>query len=165
MNPIMLTSLIGLVTLHACNRHEGSSMPGDKNALIDLAQAWASVPYHRWLGPIVDRADTASGHVRIRLPVRDEFGREQAKPDVHGGIIAALIDIAGHAAVQITVGHAVPTVDLRVDYLRPARAKTLYADATILKAGRTIATVDIRVTDEFDKLLAAGRTAFLISGA
>ena len=99
--------------------------------------------------------------MQLRLPVRDEFRRDPARPEVHGGILAMFADIAGHAAVAARLRHGVPTVDLRVDYLRMAGGDFLCARATPLKLGRTLAVVDIRITDDQERLVAVGRGTYL----
>jgi uncharacterized protein (TIGR00369 family) len=72
-----------------------------------------------------------------------------------------LADIAGHAAVAARLRHGVPTVDLRVDYLRMATGDFLSACAMPVKLGRTLALVDIRITDEQDRLVAVARGTYL----
>ena len=34
-----------------------------------------------------------------------------------------LIDLAGHAAVAVKIGRMAPTIDLRIDYMRPAERR------------------------------------------
>ena len=120
----------------------------------------ARPPFHHWLRPELVSAD-ADGSVVVRLALRDDLRRDPERPDIHGGVIAALIDIAGHHAMMARLGYAVPTVDLRVDYLRMAAGKELRAEASILKLGRTMSVVDIRVLDDGGRLVAAGRGSFL----
>jgi uncharacterized protein (TIGR00369 family) len=79
---------------------------------------------------------------------------------VHGGILSALADLAGHAVVAAHVGHGVPTIDLRIDYLRMASGAFLIALATPVKIGRTIAVVDIQIFDPGSRVVAVGRGAF-----
>ena len=117
-------------------------------------------PFHHWLRPELVSADP-EGNVVIRLPLRQEFRRHPERPDIHGGVIAALIDIAGHHAMAARLaGQGVPTIDLRIDYLRPATGTELRAEAAILKLGKTLSVVDIRVLDDAGKLVAAGRGSF-----
>ncbi len=125
-----------------------------------LAANIAHPPLHRWLKPELVSVDESTSEVRLRLPIREEFRRDPDRPDVHGGIIAALADMAGHAAVAARVMHGVPTIDIRVDYLRMAAGTALNASATLVKCGRSIAVADIRITDDADRLVAIGRGAF-----
>ncbi len=78
----------------------------------------------------------------------------------HGGVVAALIDLAGHAAVAVKIGRMAPTIDLRIDYLRPSEGSDLIARARLPKAGRTVARVDIEVVDTQGRLIAVGRGSF-----
>jgi uncharacterized protein (TIGR00369 family) len=79
-------------------------------------------PFQRLIGLELVRAE--DGSAELRLPWRDELGRADGADWFHGGVISALIDIAGDYAIASKLGHAVPTIDLRVDYLRPPGAAT-----------------------------------------
>ncbi|SDQ96442.1 uncharacterized domain 1-containing protein [Rhizobiales bacterium GAS191] len=71
---------------------------------------------------------------------------------VHGGVIAAVIDIAGVAAalsgatVEGLRGSA--TSQLSISYLAPAEAVALRAEAVVLRRGRRQAVVDVSVLAE-----------------
>jgi len=78
----------------------------------------------------------------------------------HGGVIASLIDIAGDYALIAVLGHGVPTINFRVDYLRPATNTDLIAQARVRRAGRTIGVVDIDVIDDDGRLIALGRGCY-----
>ncbi|MGH9842489.1 MAG: PaaI family thioesterase [Blastocatellia bacterium] len=117
-----------------------------------------SSPYQRFLGLTLVRAE--DGLVEIRLPFREEFLRADGSDWLHGGIISALIDIAGDYAVVTKTGVGVPTIDLRVDYLRPARRGDLVAIARTLRVGRTISVADVEVRDASDQVVAVGRGAY-----
>ena len=96
-------------------------MTGDRNAaLARLRQEMEGPPFHQLLQPDAIDADPDSGTVVIRLTFRDHLARAKGDPAFHGGVIAALIDLAGHAAVAVKIGRMAPTIDLRIDYLRPA---------------------------------------------
>ena len=79
----------------------------------------------------------------------------------HGGILAALIDLAGDYAIAARLGRGVPTIDMRIDYHRTALPGPLVARATIIKIGSTVATAEAQVFDEGGKLVASGRGAYL----
>jgi uncharacterized protein (TIGR00369 family) len=117
-------------------------------------------PFHRLLGLEMTRA--SHGEVVIRMPFRAELlaGDDEMGRYVHGGAIASLIDTAGDFAVIAATGHDVPTIDLRIDYLRPATKGTLTATARAIKAGRSVAVADIEVVGEDGKAVAVGRGVF-----
>jgi len=116
-------------------------------------------PYQVFLGIKLRRADTEA--VEIFLPFRQEFLREAESDWLHGGIVSALIDIAGNYAVEAKVGEGVATVDMRVDYLRPSRGD-LTATATVVKLGKTTALSDVCVRDLKGDLVAVGRAMYAV---
>src|SRR5690242_1557767 len=84
------------------------------------------VPFQRFLGLRV--AALTSGHARIEVPFREEFVGDPDVVDLHGGVLSSVIDIAGGLAVWGAAGEAcarVATINLRVDYQRPARPEAL----------------------------------------
>jgi uncharacterized protein (TIGR00369 family) len=113
-------------------------------ALARLRQEMARPPFHRVLAP---QADPTAGVVIIRLPYQPHLSRAPDEASYHGGVIATLIDLAGHAVVAVRIGRMAPTTDLRIDYLRPADDSDLTATATLIKAGRSVARADIEITD------------------
>ena len=112
-------------------------------------------PYQRFLGVTCERA--GDGEVVIRLPFREEFLRADGSDWLHGGVIAALIDIAGDYAIVTRLGQGVPTIDLRIDWLRPAKAGDLVATGRVVKTGRRVCVADAEVHDASGALVAVGR--------
>ena len=124
-----------------------------------LAASIRRSPFHAWLGVTLTAGDAEAGTATVHLPFRPEFRRAPDEDQIHGGVIAALADIAGDYALAMRLGGGVPTIDLRVDYLRPA-AGDLVAEARTVKQGRTIGVVDVRITDTANRLVAIGRGAY-----
>jgi uncharacterized protein (TIGR00369 family) len=121
----------------------------------------AETPFHQWLLPELFEVVADKGIIKIRLPIREEFGRLPGRPELHGGVVAALADIAGHAAIASQLFHSVATIDMRVDYLRLAGGTELVAVGTVIKVGRTIGLVDVRITDDNDRLVAISRNSYV----
>jgi uncharacterized protein (TIGR00369 family) len=115
-------------------------------------------PFHDFLD--LEATKLGEGRVEVRAPFRPEFLRATDSDMIHGGIISALIDIAGDYAVASVLGGGVPTIDLRVDYLRPALRTDLVAKATAVKVGRTVAVADVELFDGEGRLVAVGRGAY-----
>ena len=115
-------------------------------------------PYMRFLG--LQLVSSETGRVEIRLPFREEFLRGDGSDWLHGGVVSALVDIAGDYAVITETGVGVPTIDLRVDYLRPARRGDLVAVARTLRVGRTVSVADVEVRDATGALVAVGRGCY-----
>ena len=135
-------------------------MPDDlREVLEDLL---ARPPFHRWLRPVLEEVDAAGCALTVRIPARPEFARWPDGPAFHGGIVAAAVDIAAHAAISILTRGPTPTVDLRVDYMRASGGADLLARARILRAGRGLATVRVEVAEPGDRLLAHGMATFYL---
>jgi uncharacterized protein (TIGR00369 family) len=107
--------------------------------------------------------DREAQKVVIDMPIAPAFERHPGTGQFHGGVIASLIDVAGDFALVILLGGGVPTINLRVDYLRPAGGETLTATAWVRRAGRTIGVVDIDVTDTAGRLVAIGRGCYAMT--
>jgi uncharacterized protein (TIGR00369 family) len=115
-------------------------------------------PYQRFLGLTLLSAE--KGRVEIRLPFREEFLREDGSDWLHGGIISAFVDILGDYAVVTEVESGVPTIDLRVDFLRPARRGDLVGIGRSVRVGRTVSIADVEVRDASGTLVAVGRGVY-----
>jgi uncharacterized protein (TIGR00369 family) len=131
-----------------------------QNALARLREEMEGPPFHHVLRPEPLDADPDKGTVTIRLAFREELARAKGDKAFHGGVIASLIDLAGHAAVAVSIGRMAPTIDLRIDYMRPAEGDAVIAHAKLLKAGRSVARVDIDIRDTQDRSVALGRGTF-----
>ena len=127
--------------------------------VLTLRRYLAAGPFHEFLGMELAGSDPERGEVTIRLPFRRSFGRLPDGDQIHGGVLSALIDIAGDFALILVLGHGVPTINLRVDYLRPA-AGDLTATARVVRAGRTVGVVDIELKDAAGRLIAVGRGCY-----
>lgn len=117
-------------------------------------------PFIKFLGLKVEAADPAVGELVLRMPMRSELERGGTPGQFHGGPVASLIDTAGDfALIQVSDG-PVPTMNFRVDYLRPCTGGSLLAKAKVRRAGKTIGVVDIDVFDEEGRLCAVGRGCY-----
>ena len=96
----------------------------------------------------------------MRAPMRPEFERGKGSGQWHGGPMAAVIDTVGDFALVMLLGRPLPTVNFRVDYLRPAINTALVVTACVRRNGRTVGVVDIDVADEAGQLLAIGRATY-----
>jgi uncharacterized protein (TIGR00369 family) len=104
--------------------------------------------------------DVAAQRLVMDMPLTPGVERRAGTGQYHGGAIAALIDTAGDFALAILLGGPVPTIDLRIDYLRPAIGGELRAVATVRRAGRNVGVVDVDVTDPSGRLVAIGRGCY-----
>jgi uncharacterized protein (TIGR00369 family) len=117
-------------------------------------------PFIRFLGLTVTQADPAQQRVTMTLPMRPEFERIAGSGQWHGGPIAAVIDTVGDYALVMSLGRPLPTINFRVDYLRPAVNTALTATARVRRAGRSVGVVDVDVFDATGNLVAIGRASY-----
>lgn len=119
-----------------------------------LQKTVGSGVFDTWLGLEVLSLDETS--LEMRMPLRDEICGTVAIPRLHGGAVASMIDAAGCYLLIARLGTRVSTVNMVVDYLRPAHG-TMTARAEIVKLGRRICVVAVAVTGADGKLAATGR--------
>jgi uncharacterized protein (TIGR00369 family) len=122
------------------------------------------VPFNRHLGVIVD--ELRRGFARFLIPFRNEFIGDKRRPALHGGVISALIDTCGGAAVwtHFTKEDRISTVDIRVDYLRPGPNDGIIAESEVKRVGNRVGVVHTRVYSAKDKdtIIAEGRAVYNI---
>jgi uncharacterized protein (TIGR00369 family) len=112
---------------------------------MDLHKQLAQSPYHQWLGIELLDHDREIGQIRLRLPFRSDFAGDAAAKFYHGGVIASLADITATFALMMQVGADLPSIDLHVDYLRPAPAGDLLATGHVIRQGRTLGVADVQI--------------------
>jgi uncharacterized protein (TIGR00369 family) len=126
----------------------------------DVQAIFERSPFIGWLGLQVVSLDHERQELVVKMVMRPEFERRPGTRQFHGGPIAAFIDVTGDFAVGMMVGGGVPTMNFRIDYLRPAIGEALTAIARVRRMGRTAAIVDIEVVDDAKKLVALGRGTY-----
>jgi uncharacterized protein (TIGR00369 family) len=135
----------------------------ESHADADLAQLQAllnSSPLHRMFELTITSADRSGQRVSMRMPFTTAASRDDTSKQFHGGAIASLIDIAGDFALIAVLGHGVPTINFRVDFLRAAKSPWLTATAQVQRAGKSVGIVDITVADAEDTVVALGRGCY-----
>ena len=134
--------------------------PAPAELTLEQIQALVSrAPFHQWLGLTVVAANDDG--IEIRATWREEWVVNKERGITHGGVLAALIDLAADWAMVKTTGRGVPTIDLRVDYHRPALPGDLVAHGKVIRAGAQFATAEARIFDLHGKLIASGRGTYL----
>ncbi|HEY8040053.1 MAG TPA: hotdog fold thioesterase [Polyangiaceae bacterium] len=104
------------------------------------------IPFNRLLGVRVVEIDR--GHIRMEVLFRAELIGDPLRLAIHGGVMSALADTAGGAAVWSALDDPrarVSTIDMRIDYLRPGRQETLVAEANVVRIGRRVGVADMRL--------------------
>lgn len=109
------------------------------------AGGWRSFPpFYRHLELALEKL--AEGACVVRLPYQPHLCN--SKGDVHGGVIASLLDITLSQAVRSQHGSSasVATVNLNVSFFSPARGE-LTGRGRLVRGGKTLAFAEGEVTD------------------
>jgi len=136
----------------------GSADLLSKTALHNFNQ----VPLHRSMG--LELEELRAGFARVAMQTSD-FTQGGVGGSVHGGLLAALVDIAMLQAVA-TMFHneeePAGTADLSITYLRPAVGEKVFAEASVLRKGRQLAAIEVDILDFQGELCARGRTLYAL---
>ena len=96
-------------------------------------------PFIAFLGLKVTEADPAREQITMTCAMRPEFERGAGTGQWHGGPIAAIIDTVGDYALIMALRRGLPTINFRVDYLRPAIKTALTTTARCAAPARASA--------------------------
>lgn len=133
------------------------------DAELRLKAALEQVPYVRFLGM---RAELAGDEMTAILPFEQRLVGNPNIPALHGGVVGAFLEMTALAqlAVREPLRRPPKTIDVTIEYLRPARALTTFARADLRKVGRRIANVHVEAwQSERGSPVAALRGHFLLA--
>lgn len=130
----------------------------------DIAADFARSPFISGLQLSVLAADQDRQVLRVRAPFLPGHERLPDSNQWHGGPMAAIIDTVGDYALAMSLARPLPTVNFRVDYVRPAIATDLIVTASVRRRGRMVGVVDVDVCDEQERLVAVGRATYATAG-
>ncbi|HBV89230.1 MAG TPA: PaaI family thioesterase [Desulfosporosinus sp.] len=102
------------------------------------------------------------GIIRVQLTINENL--LQFYGNVHGGVIASLIDTAIAVAVnqQLDPDEGASTVELKINYLRPISKGTLWGEGKVVQKGKSIVVAQGEIKDEAGQLLAIGTATFMV---
>jgi uncharacterized protein (TIGR00369 family) len=123
------------------------------DAVTKATEEW--IAFNKVLGIKVE--ELRHGYARFRIPFRPELLGDPVRPAIHGGVLSALVDACGGAAcfTMVRVHDSLSTVDLRVDYLRPAKPADLICESEVIRMGNRVACVksSVRGPDSDDPVV------------
>jgi acyl-coenzyme A thioesterase PaaI-like protein len=118
--------------------------------------------------------EAVSGTIEMRDDLIGHYGHHR----LHGGVISAGLDAMGGLAVMAAIGARhldepplqrlhrfgkLGTIDLRIDYLRPAIGERFELRAEVLRLGSRVASTRMSFSGADGKLLATGAAAYIVS--
>jgi uncharacterized protein (TIGR00369 family) len=104
------------------------------------------------------------GRIRVQFAAKPEFTNPIG--DIQGGFLAAMLDDTLGPALVATLprDQFAPTLELKVNFIRPARPGILIGEGRIVSRGRSIAFLAGELTTETGELVAtATATARIVS--
>jgi len=106
-----------------------------------------------FLGSEPVQIDTERGFARLAFTAKDSFCNYMGV--VHGGFLAAMLDdaMAIAAIAQDGFRRAVPTLAMKVSYLRPAPPGRLVGEGRVVRAGRELLFLEGQLFDDAGDLL------------
>jgi uncharacterized protein (TIGR00369 family) len=134
------------------------------------------IVFNRVLGLRITSFDPQRARARIEMR-EDLIGHFQHRR-LHGGVISATLDAMGGLAVMLAIGarhleeppqerlarfSKLGTIDLRVDYLRPATGPHFDASAETIRLGSRVASTRMELHDADGRLVASGAAAYIVS--
>lgn len=104
-----------------------------------------------------------AGRSRCTLAVQESFFNPNGV--VHGGVIYTMVDTGMGLALWTLLqpAEACSTIEIKINYLRPALAGRLIAETHVIQRGTTVAVLQSRVEDESGKLVALAIGSFHIA--
>ena len=131
----------------------------EAKATLDELQALISRgPFNRWLNFTVVKSD-ADG-IEVTAKWREEWVVNPERRYTHGGILAAIVDVAADYAIAAQLGRPVPTIDMRCDFHQAAMPGDLTAKAKVVRMGSRYSTAEAFVYDSQGALVASGRGTY-----
>ena len=115
-------------------------------------------PFNKWLNLTVLQA--GKDGVEIRAAWREEWVVNVERRYTHGGILAAIVDVAADYAIAAQLGRPVPTIDMRVDYHKAHLPGDITAKARIVRMGSQYSTAEAYLYDKDGALVASGRGTY-----
>lgn len=140
-------------------RHTGSMTSAHPPSTAG-AGGYGDFPLKGHLGLEIEQLEPGSAIARVSLDDRHHNPNGVA----HGAVLFAMVDTAMGAATMslLDEGRFCATVDIRLNFIRPAAHGTLRATTHVVKMGRAVVHLESRVTDGDDRLIATSSGTFAI---
>ncbi len=157
--------------------NEATSSLFEPEFVSALAQIFEErISFNRMLGLriVTLEAHACTGRIEMRPELIGHFTHQR----LHGGVISATLDSMAGIAVMAAIGARhmdepvaarlarfgkLGTIDLRVDYLRPATGATFTAAANVLRLGSRVASTRMEFFDAQDRLLSTAAAAYMVA--
>ncbi|MBW1979842.1 MAG: PaaI family thioesterase [Deltaproteobacteria bacterium] len=104
------------------------------------------------------------GTATLALPYRKEI--ENSMGVVQGGVLAVLADVTGGMSLYSVLADplrvVIPTIEFKLNFLRPATAGMIISQGQVVHRGRQIALCQVELRSEAGKLFSVGLFTYMI---
>ncbi len=124
-------------------------------------EIWKMSPFVKLLGLEIEKLE--QGVCFSRLRIKDTLLNKHSV--VHGGVIYSMADISMGVAVYSTLKNKeeTSTVEIKINYLKPAKTSVLTCEARIVKKGKNIAVLEAEVRSGESDLIAKALGTFMLT--
>ncbi|MGB0920578.1 MAG: PaaI family thioesterase [Alphaproteobacteria bacterium] len=114
------------------------------------------------LGQKIIGCDVDQGVVDVEYHATDPLCNKWG--GIHGGMVAAMLDdiMALAAGLKVEWGQIVPTLEMKVNYITPARPGTLTAQARVVRRGKSVIFLEAELWNAEGKLAATGTSTYTV---
>jgi acyl-CoA thioesterase len=108
-------------------------------------------PFVKFIGLQIIKFD--NGHCQCTLEIKDNLLNTHKA--VHGGVIYSMGDVGMGVALYSTLkkDEKAATIEIKINYLKPAYTKLLICDAKVIQKGKNIAVLEAEI--KYDDVLVA----------
>jgi uncharacterized protein (TIGR00369 family) len=130
-----------------------------------IAAKLANNPVLKFVG--IKLLEVTAGHATLMLPLREELHNSMGL--IQGGILGVLADVAGGVALYSVLPDpakvVIPTIEFKLNFLRPARQEDILGRGRVTHHGRQIALCQVDISSLQETLLATGLFTYMIKNA
>lgn len=141
-----------------CGVQRLSKLPlHQSNWIFRLAEL---MPFYRHMGITLTKLRLGASEIKIRITK----GLTQSVGIAHGGVAASLVDSSVGLALctLLQPREFMTTIELKVNFLAPAKPGLLKARGWIIHKGKRIAVGESEVKDQHGTLIAKGLATYMI---
>lgn len=107
------------------------------------------IPMHRLLG--IKLVTIEYGYAKLHVPFQPELVGDPRSQVLHGGVISTAMDSAGGAVGMTTLvseQDKIQTIDIRIDYMQPAKSNDLIVEGNMARSGNRILVTSMVAYDK-----------------
>lgn len=144
---------------------------GLEQALAFFKLGLNNIPFNHHAGFHLSEAGPEGS--RLEFAMKPELIGNIVQQSLHGGVIAAAMDMVGGAAGIVAAFRQIApedrknrlqrygTIDMRVDYLRPGRGQHFTATGEVVRAGKKICVTRMALHSDNGELIATATGTYL----